>query len=142
MIPACSDSEEEDPVVRGAPSRGLHLCLLPRRRGRGEQCGRQCLPSPVRAEKMLLNNQYLLLLPQLLSAAFCNCLALSLSRAAFPSATASLRGVIPQRRRRLQDSFVCSHPAELPHRHRECADMFMDSLIASNGFLWFFVCLL
>lgn len=61
-IPACSDGEEEDPVVRGAPNRGLHLRLLPQRMGRGEQCAGQCLPSPARTEKMLFNNKYLLLI--------------------------------------------------------------------------------
>lgn len=30
-VPACSDSEEEDPVVRRAHNRGLHLSLLPQR---------------------------------------------------------------------------------------------------------------
>ena len=61
-IPACSDGEEEDPVVRGAPNRGLHICLLPQRMGSGEQWAGQCLPSLARAEKMLFNNKCPLLI--------------------------------------------------------------------------------
>ncbi|XP_042656446.1 transmembrane protease serine 5-like [Tyto alba] len=72
-VPACSDGEEEDPVVRGAPSRGLHLCLLPQRMGRGVCSAGQCLPSPARTEKMLFSNKYVLVTLYLLSAAFCDC---------------------------------------------------------------------
>jgi len=61
-IPVCSDGEEQDPVVRGAPSRGLHLCLLPQRVGTGEQCAGQCRPSPARTEKMIFNNKCTLLI--------------------------------------------------------------------------------
>lgn len=52
-IAVCSDGEEEDPVVQGAHSRGLHLCLLLHRMGRGEQRAGQCLPGLARTENAL-----------------------------------------------------------------------------------------
>lgn len=72
-IPVCSDGDEEDPVVQGAHSRGLHLYLLLHRKGREEQRTGQRLPGLARTENTLfIIIKYLQLIHKLLSIAFCD----------------------------------------------------------------------